>query len=51
MKAIIVNSGQSGLLPAFEQIREKRPDIITIATMFDEPGLMARHVDINFSTD
>lgn len=51
MKAIIVNSGQSGLLPAFEQIREKRPDIITIATMFDEPKLMGRHVDINFSTD
>lgn len=51
MKAIIVNSGQSGLLPAFEQIREKRPDIITIATMLDEPELMAEYVDISFSTD
>ncbi len=51
MKAIIVNSGQSGLLPAFEQIREKRPDIITIATMLDEPDLMAKYVDLNFSTD
>ncbi|GFN34952.1 DUF3798 domain-containing protein [Tepidimicrobium xylanilyticum] len=51
MKAIIVNSGQSGLLPAFEQIREKRPDIITIATMLDEPELMAKYVDISFATD
>ena len=51
MKAVIVNSGQSGLLPAFEQIREQRPDIITIATMLDEPELMAKYVDISFSTD
>ena len=51
MKAIIVSSGQSGLLPAFEEIREKRPDIITIATMLDEPELMAEYVDISFSTD
>ncbi len=51
MKAIIVNSGQSGLIPAFEQIREQRPDIITIATMLDEPELMAKYIDISFSTD
>ena len=43
MKAIIVNSGQSGLLPAFEQIRKQRPDIITIATMLDEPELMSKY--------
>lgn len=51
MKAIIVNSGQSGLLPAFEKIKEKRPDILTIATTFDEPELMAKYIDMNFSTD
>lgn len=51
MKAIIVNSGQSGLLPAFEKIKEKRPDILTIATMLDEPELMAKFVDVSFSTD
>lgn len=51
MKAIIVNSGQSGLLPAFEKIKEKRPDIITIATMLDEPELMTKFVDVSFSTD
>lgn len=51
MKAIIVNSGQSGLLPAFEKIKEKRPDILTIATMMDEPELMAKYIDLNFSTD
>lgn len=51
MKAIIVNSGQSGLLPAFQKIKEKRSDILTIATMMDEPELMAKHIDMNFSTD
>lgn len=51
MKAIIVNSGQSGLLPAFEKIKAKRPDILTIATMLDEPELMAKFVDVSFSTD
>lgn len=51
MKAIIVNSGQSGLLPAFEKIKETRPDILTIATMMDEPELMSKYIDMNFSTD
>lgn len=51
MKAIIVNSGQSGLLPAFEKIKENRPDIFTIATMLDEPELMSKFVDASFSTD
>ncbi len=30
MKAIVVASGQSGLLPAFQKVKEKRPDILTI---------------------
>lgn len=51
MKAIIVNSGQSGLLPAFEKIKQTRPDILTIATTFDEPDLMAKYIDMSFSTD
>lgn len=51
MKAIIVNSGQSGLLPAFEKIKQSRPDILTIATMLDEPELMSKFVDVSFSTD
>lgn len=51
MKAIIVTSGQTGLLPAFEKIKEKRPDILTIATMFDEPELMSKYVDMSFATD
>ncbi|AKL94277.1 putative membrane protein [Clostridium aceticum] len=51
MKAIIVNSGQAGLLPAFQTIRERRPDILTIATMMDEPDLMSNYIDMNFSTD
>ncbi|OHW61696.1 hypothetical protein EUAN_18750 [Andreesenia angusta] len=51
MKAIIVNSGQTGLLPAFEKLKAERPEIITMATMLDEPELMSKYVDISFSTD
>jgi hypothetical protein len=51
MKAIIVNSGQTGLLPAFEKLKAERPEILTIATMLDEPELMSEYVDLSFSTD
>lgn len=51
MKAIIIDSGQSGLLPAFQKIQEERPDIVTIATMMDEPELMSKYIDINIATD
>lgn len=51
IKGIIVTSGQTGLLPAFEKIKERRPDILTVATMFDEPKLMSKYVDMSFATD
>lgn len=52
MKAIIVVSGQSGLIPAFQQIKEKRPDILTItAPIFDDPVMMAKYIDLNLDTD
>ncbi len=51
MKAIVVCSGQSGLLPAFQKIREVRPDIITMSSVMDDPDLMAKYIDINFTTD
>jgi hypothetical protein len=52
MKAIIVVSGQSGLLPAFQKIEEKRPDIITMtAPIWDDPELMSKYIDVCIDTD
>lgn len=52
MKAVIVASGQSGLIPAFQQIKEKNPEIITItAPIFDEPEMMSKYIDINLDTN
>lgn len=52
MKAIIVISGQAGLLPALQKVEETRPDIITMtAPIWDDPVLMSKYVDVNLDTD
>lgn len=52
MKAITISSGQSGLLPAFQKIKEKRPDIITItAPIWDDPDMMSQYIDVCLDTD
>ena len=52
MRAVIVSSGQSGLIPAFQQLKEKNPDIITIAsTIYDEPDMMSENIDVNLDMD
>lgn len=52
MKAIIVVSGQAGLLPALQKIEETRPEIITMtAPIWDDPALMSQYVDVNLDTD
>ena len=52
MKAVVVSSGQSGLIPAFQQIKEKNPDILTItAPIFDEPEMMSQYIDLNLDTN
>ena len=52
MKAVIVSSGQSGLIPAFQQIKEKNEDIITItAPIYDEPDMMSEYIDLNLDTN
>jgi hypothetical protein len=52
MKAIIVASGQAGLLPALQKVEEIRPDIITMtAPIWDDPVLMSKYVDLNLDTD
>ena len=52
MKAVVVVSGQSGLIPAFQQIKEKNPDIFTVtAPIFDEPEMMNEYIDLNLDTN
>lgn len=52
MKAVIVISGQAGLLPALQKVKETRPDIITMtAPIWDDPALMSKYVDVNLDTD
>jgi len=52
MKAIIVISGQAGLLPALQKVEEARPDVITMtAPIWDDPALMSKYVDVNLDTD
>ncbi|MEG2288846.1 MAG: DUF3798 domain-containing protein [Clostridium sp.] len=52
VKAIVVVSGQSGLLPALQKVKEQRPDIITItAPIWDDPELMSQYIDINLDTN
>jgi hypothetical protein len=52
MKAIVVVSGQSGLLPALQKVKEVRPDILTVtAPIWDDPETMSKYIDINLDTD
>lgn len=52
MKAIIVVSGQSGLLPALQKVKEIRPDILTVtAPIWDDPDMMSKYIDVNLDTD
>lgn len=52
MKAVVVVSGQSGLIPAFQQIKEKNADIFTVtAPIFDEPEMMSEYIDLNLDTN
>ena len=52
MKAIVVVSGQSGLLPALQKVKEKNSEIITVtAPIWDDPDMMSEYIDINLDTD
>lgn len=52
MKAITISSGQSGLLPAIQKVKEKRPDIIIItAPIWDDPDMMSKYIDVCLDTD
>lgn len=51
IKYILFNNGMEGIVPAFQTVREKRPDIVTMVTSNDDPELLNEYVDISFNTD
>lgn len=52
MQAIIICAGYSGILPAIQKVKEKRPDMIVItAPIWDDPDMMAKYVDLALDTD
>lgn len=52
VKALIICYGDSGLLPAIQRVKEKRPDMIVItAPIWDDPDTMAKYIDLCLDTD
>jgi len=52
IKAIIICAGYSGILPAIQKIKEKRPEMVVItAPIWDDPDIMAKYVDLALDTD
>lgn len=52
IKAIIICAGYSGILPAIQKIKDKRPEMLVItAPIWDDPDMMAKYVDLCLDTD
>ncbi|MGI5879133.1 MAG: DUF3798 domain-containing protein [Syntrophomonadaceae bacterium] len=52
IKAIVICAGYSGILPAIQKVREKRPDMIVItAPIWDDPDMMSKYIDLCLDTD
>ena len=52
VKAIVICAGYSGILPAIQKIKEKRPEMLVItAPIWDDPDMMAKYVDLALDTD
>lgn len=52
VKAVIICAGYSGILPAIQKIKAKRPEVLVItAPIWDDPDMMAKYVDLALDTD
>lgn len=52
VKAVVICAGYSGILPATQKLKEKRPEVIVItAPIWDDPDMMAKYVDLCLDTD
>ncbi len=52
IKAVVIAAGYSGLLPAIQKLKSKRPDMVVItAPIWDDPDMMAKYIDLCLDTD
>ncbi len=52
IKAIVICAGFSGILPAIQKVKARRPDMIVItAPIWDDPDMMAKYIDLCLDTD
>ncbi len=52
IKAIVIAAGYSGILPAIQKVKARRPDMIVItAPIWDDPDMMAKYIDLCLDTD
>lgn len=52
IKAIVICAGYSGILPAIEKIKKRRPDMVVItAPIWDDPDMMAKYIDLCLDTN
>jgi len=52
IKGIVICAGYSGILPAIQKVKEKRPEMIVItAPIWDDPDMMAKYIDLCLDTD
>lgn len=52
IKGIVICAGYSGILPAIQKVKQKRPDMIVVtAPIWDDPDLMAKYIDLCLDTD
>lgn len=52
IKAIVICAGYSGILPAIQKIKTKRPEMVVItAPIWDDPDMMAKYIDLSLDTD
>ncbi|MGE5372418.1 MAG: DUF3798 domain-containing protein [Solirubrobacterales bacterium] len=52
VKGIVICAGYSGILPAIQKTKEKRPDMVVItAPIWDDPDMMSKYIDLCLDTD
>ena len=52
IKAIVIAAGYSGILPAIQKLKARRPEMIVItAPIWDDPDMMVKYIDLCLDTD
>lgn len=52
IKAVVICAGYSGILPAIQKVKTKRPEMVVVtAPIWDDPDMMAKYIDLCLDTD